>query len=161
MFADTPLSLTELAARADTSVSGAHKEVGRLEAAGLVKSHTLGRARLVEADQSSPVFPELRRLLLKIMGPEPMLRSALANIDGIRHAFIYGSWADPAQGSPADIDVLVIGDPDVGAVYDAVTAIEAQVDRPVNVTIRSPAEWDETEGAFERAVRSGPRIELI
>ncbi|MGA7271675.1 MAG: ArsR family transcriptional regulator [Acidimicrobiia bacterium] len=161
VFADTSLSLTELAARADTSLSGAHKEVERLEAAGLVKSHTVGRARHVEADQSSPLYPELRRLLLKIMGPEPMLRSALANIHGIRQAFIYGSWADPTQRSPADIDILVVGDPDVGAVYDAVSGVEAQVERPVNVTIRSPAEWDGAEGAFERAVRSSPRIELI
>lgn len=161
VFASEPISLSDLASRAGTSLSGAHKEVERLEASGLVTSTTAGRSRLIAADETSPLYPELRGLLLKTAGPEPLLRSALAVIDGIREAFIFGSWADPAQKSPADIDVVVIGDPDVGEVYDAVSAVEAELGRPVNVAVRSPAEWDKADGAFERAVRSGPRVELI
>jgi predicted nucleotidyltransferase len=103
---------------------------------------------------------ELQGLLRKTLGPEPLLRSALADLDGIERAFIYGSWADPAEGSPGDIDVLVIGDPDVGEVYDAASAVETEIGRPVNVTVRSRAEWAEADGSFERAVKSGPRIEL-
>jgi hypothetical protein len=161
VFADEPISLSELASRASTSLGGAHKEVERLEASGLVTSTTVGRNRLIAADETSPLYPELRGLLLKIAGPEPLLHSALADIDGIREAFIFGSWADPARRSPADIDVLVVGEPDVGEVYDAVSAVEAELGRPVNVTIRSPEEWDNTVGAFERGVKSGPRIDLI
>ena len=161
VFADEPISLSELAKRAGTSLGGAHKEVERLEASGLVTSTTVGRNRLIAADATSPVYPDLRGLLLKTAGPEPRLRSALADIDGIREAFIFGSWADPAQRSPADIDVLVIGDPDVGEVYDAVSAVEADLGRPVNVTVRTRAEWDNADGAFERGVKSGPRIDLI
>jgi len=160
VFADRPISLSELASRAGTSIGGAHKEVERLGSAGLVRSTTAGRSRLIEADPSSPVYMELRGLLQKTLGPEPLLRSALADVNGIEMAFIYGSWADPAERSPADIDVLVIGDPDVGEVYDAASAVEAEIGRPVNVTVRSPAEWAEADGAFERAVKSGPRIDL-
>jgi predicted nucleotidyltransferase len=160
VFADRPISLSELARRAGTSMGGAHKEVERLESAGLVRSTRAGRSRLIEADPSSPVYMELRGLLLKALGPEPLLRSALAEVEGIEGAFIYGSWADPAERSPADIDLLVIGEPDVGEVYDAASAVEVKVGRPVNVTVRSPTEWAEADGAFERAVRSGPRIDL-
>jgi predicted nucleotidyltransferase len=116
---------------------------------------------MIEANESSPVYPELRGLLIKTLGPEPLLRSALADVDGIREAFIYGSWADPARRSPADIDVLVVGEPDVGVVYDAASAVETEVGRPVNITVRSPTEWDDRDGAFERAIRSGPRVRLI
>lgn len=161
VFADEPISLSELASRAGTSLGGAHKEVERLEASGLVTSTTVGRNRLVAADETSPLYTELRGLLLKTVGPEPLLRSALAHLDGIQEAFIFGSWADPTQRSPADIDVFVIGEPDVGEVYDAVSAVEAELGRPVNVTVRAPAEWDNADGAFERGVKSGPRVELI
>ena len=160
VFTDRPISLSELARRAGTSMGGTHKEVERLESAGLVRSTTAGRSRLIEADPSSPVYMELRGLLLKTVGPEALLRSALTDVDGIERAFIYGSWADPAERSPADIDVLVIGEPDVGEVYDAASAVEADIGRPVNITVRSPAEWADADGAFERAVRSGPRIDL-
>lgn len=161
VFATEPISLSELTSRAGTSLGGAHKEVERLEASGLVTSRTVGRNRLIAANETSPVYLELRGLLLKTVGPEPLLRSALADIEGIHEAFIFGSWADPTQRSPADIDVLVIGEPDVGEVYDAVSAVETELGRPVNVNVRSPAEWDKADGAFERAVKSGPRVELI
>lgn len=161
IFGDGPISLSELAARAGTSLGGTHKEVERLEASGLVRSTASGRNRLIEADHSSPVYQELRGLLLKTLGPEPLLRAALSDIDGIESAFIYGSWADPSRPSAADIDVLVVGDPEVNAVYDAASDVERVVGRPVNVTIRSLAEWAEADGGFERAVRSGARIELL
>lgn len=160
VFADSPISLSELARRAGTSLGGAHKEVERLESSGLVTSTSVGRSRLIEANESSPVYQELRGLLLKTLGPATLIRSALADVDGIREAFIFGSWADPARRSPADIDVLVIGEPDVGAVYDAASAVETEVGRPVNVTVRSPTEWEDGDGAFERSVRSGPRVRL-
>jgi hypothetical protein len=102
-YADEPLTLSELASRAGTSMGGTHKEVERLEASGLVRSTTVGRARLVEADQSSPVYLEMRGLLVKTLGPAPLLRSALSGIEGIEEAFVYGSWADPSQPNPADI----------------------------------------------------------
>jgi predicted nucleotidyltransferase len=160
VYADRPVTLSELANLAETSLGGTHKEVERLEASGLVRSRSIGRSRLVEPDESSPVFLEIRGLLVKTLGPVPLLRSALSEIDGILDAFIYGSWADPNQTRPADIDVLVIGEPDVAEVYDAVSNVETEVGRPVNVTIRSPSEWENADGAFETAVRSGPRVDL-
>jgi len=95
------------------------------------------------------------------MGPEPLLREALTGIGGIHESFIFGSWADPDQMAPHDIDLMVIGDLDPGEVYDAVSDVEAVVGRPINVVLRSEDEWAGTDGAFERAVRSRPRIELV
>lgn len=161
IFAEGPISLSELASRASTSLGGAHKEVERLEASGLVTSTKVGRTRLIEPDPMSPVFDELRGLLVKTIGPEPLLRSALADIEGIEDAFIYGSWANPNERNPADIDVLVIGDLNVGAVYDAASTVEAVVGRPVNVTVRSHEEWTNAQGEFEKAVKAAPRVDLI
>ncbi len=161
VLANEPLSISELARRSRTSVAGAHKEVERLEEAGLVKSSVVGRNRLVEVEPASPLYSEMRGLLLKTSGPEPLLRSALADIGGVQEAFIFGSWADVTRGSPADIDVLVIGNPDVGVLYDAVTEVESQVGRPINIVIRTEADWLSADGGFERAVKSGPRIDLI
>lgn len=160
VFSEGPLTLSELARRAGTSVAGAHKEVERLEASGLVTSKSSGRSRLVEPNRVSPVYQELHGLLTKSMGPEPLLRAALSEIDGIETAFIFGSWADPNQRAPQDIDLMVIGDPDIGEVYDSVSEVEGEVGRPINVVIRSREEWANAEGAFERAVQRRPKIEL-
>jgi predicted nucleotidyltransferase len=156
-----PLSLSELARRAGTSVAGAHNEVERLQASGLLSSETSGRSRLVQPNRSSPFYQELQGLLTKSMGPEPLLRTALSEIEGIEAAFLFGSWADPDQLIPQDIDLMVIGDPDIGRVYDSVSEVEAAAGRPLNVVVRSAREWEAAEGAFDRAVKSRPRIELI
>jgi len=161
VFADQPLSLSELAQRTGTSMGGVHKEVERLERSGLVVSKTSGRSRLVEPNRSSPVYTELRGLLTKSMGPGPLLRDALSGIAGIEEAFIFGSWADPDRVGPHDIDLMVIGDPDLGQVYEKVAAVESEVGRPINVVLRSQEEWAGTDGAFERTVRSRPRIQLV
>ena len=161
VFAQQPLSLSQLAQRTGTSMGGVHKEVERLERSGLVTSTTSGRSRLVEPNRSSPVYTELRSLLTKSIGPEPLLREALAGIGGIQEAFIFGSWADPDQMAPHDIDLMVIGDLDPGQVYDAVSDVEALVGRPINVVLRSEDEWAGTDGVFERAVRSRPRVQLV
>lgn len=160
IFSEGPLTLSELARRAGTSVAGAHKEVERLEASGLVTSKSSGRSRLVEPNRVSPVYQDLHGLLTKSMGPEPLLRAALSEINGIETAFIFGSWADPHQRAPQDIDLMVIGDPDIGEVYDSVSEVEDEVGRPINVVIRSREEWANAEGAFERAVQRRPKIEL-
>jgi predicted nucleotidyltransferase len=161
VFAREPLSLSELARRTGTSMGGVHKEVERLERSGLLVSKTSGRSRLVEPDRSSPLYTDLRGLLTKSMGPGSLLRDALSAIDGIQEAFIFGSWADPDQMAPQDIDLMVIGDPDLGEVYAAVSGVEAEVGRPINVVLRSRDEWADADEAFERAVRSRPRIQLI
>jgi predicted nucleotidyltransferase/biotin operon repressor len=161
VFTQEPISLSELARRAGTSRGGAHKEVERLERSGLVVSRISGRSRLIEANQASPLYPDLRGLLTKALGPEPLLREALSEVEGIDEAFIFGSWADPGVSAPQDIDLMVIGDPDVSHVYDVVSSVEAKVGRPINVAIRTKAEWENADGGFERAVQSRPRVVLV
>lgn len=97
VYADEPLTLSGLASRAGTSMGGTHKEVERLEAPGLVRSNTVGRSRLVQADESSPLYPDMRGLLVKILGPEPLLRPALSDIEGVSQAFIYGRGLIPPR----------------------------------------------------------------
>ena len=66
-------------------------------------------------------------------------------MDGIESAFLYGSFAARLLGdagpAPHDIDVMVLGEPDVDAVYEACSRVEAAVHRPVNPTILTPEEF--------------------
>ncbi len=165
VYADQPLSLTELAARAGTSSGGAHKEISRLEAAGLVTSRRVGRTRLVSANSDSPFFEDLRRLLLKAFGPASLLKQSLANLPGIKRAFIYGSWAEseslPLGRPPRDIDVMILGEPDLDQVYEVVADVEAEIGRPVNVNVFTEAEWTDHDSGFAKSVKAAPQIELI
>lgn len=164
--ATEPLTLTELATRAGVSPAHVHKEIGRLEAAGLVRSRRQGRNRLVEANPQSPLTPDLRSLLTKALGPVTILRRLLTGVAGIEEAFVYGSWAaayqgEPTTSPPGDIDLMVLGTPDIQAVYEVARRAEKELGIPVNPTVFTTREWASDQTGFAQQVRAGSRVTVI
>jgi len=106
----------------------------------------------------------LRAILTVATGPVVFLADELARIDGIESAFLYGSFAARMQGhagpAPRDIDVMVLGRPDVDEVYEACVRIEAAVQRPVNPTILTPEEFAAPSGFLDN-VRSGAAVPVV
>jgi predicted nucleotidyltransferase len=157
-------SLTELAERAGTSLSSAQREMARAEEAGVVSSRRLGSTRLVTA-ADSPLTAPLAELLLRSFGPRQMVAEELAGVSGIESAFLFGSWAARYAGqggqAPADIDVLVIGDPDRDDLDEAAQRAGARLARDVNVTIRSPVWWREGGDGFHAEVTRRPLVPVF
>lgn len=164
MLIEDELSLTELAERADLAYPTAHREVGRLLDAAILTERRVGRTRLIRANPDSPLTAPLREILTVTAGPQVRLAEEFAAIDGIEAAFLYGSFAARLLGvegaAPNDIDVMVIGSPDVDAVYDACGRVETAVHRPVNPTILTPHEFVNRSG-FLDSVRSGPVVPVV
>ena len=158
-------SLTELAALATVAVSSVHREIDRAESAGLVTSRKIGNTRLVRANTDSPYYHGLADVLVKAFGPPRVLAAALAHIDNIDTAHIYGSWAARLLGASTDravgdIDILVLGSPDRDELYAAVSAAEQRLGRPLQATVR-PADWISTgTGNFHATVTQRPLVEI-
>ena len=154
----------DLADRAGLAYPTAHREVARLVGAGILSERSVGRTRLIRANGDSPLVAPVREILTIATGPVVMLAGELARIEGIETAFLYGSFAARVLGdagpAPHDIDVMVLGEPDVDAVYEACTRIEAAVHRPVNPTILTPEEFTARSGFLDN-VRSGPAVAVI
>lgn len=157
-------SLSDLARRADLDAGNVHREVSRLESAGIVTTARVGTARMVRADEDSPVHEELSRLVLKTLGPPVVLARELAVIKGIEAAFVFGSWAQRMRGeagpSPGDIDLLVVGDPDRRAVSAACRRAEASLGREVQPTIVSSADWSSPRTGFLQGLKAGALIRI-
>lgn len=164
LLAGDELSLTDLAERADLAYPTAHREVGRLIDAGILAQRLVGRTRLIRGNQDSPLVAPLREILTVVSGPVVLLAEEFGRIDGIESAFLYGSFAARLRGvdgpAPHDIDVMVVGSPDVDAVYEACTRVEAAVHRPVNPTILRPSEF-KAESGFLDTVRSNPIVPVV
>ncbi len=164
ILGDGEMSLTDLAARADLAYATAHREVARLLDAGILAERLVGRTRVLRPNETSPLVPPLREILLIATGPVVLLTEEFARLDGIEAAFIYGSFAARMRGvegaSPNDIDVMVIGTPDPEAVYQAADRVEESVRRPVNATILTPAEARKKSGFLDQ-VRSSPTVPIM
>lgn len=160
------VSLSDLSARTQIPYATAHREVSRLLAADILAERTIGRTRLLSANPSSPLVAPLREILAVSTGPAVLLKQELLPISGIEAAFLYGSFAARLNGvagaPPADIDLMVIGDPDAIAIYDACDRVEKQVGRPVNPTILSSAEAaNESQSGFLATVRQQSIVPLL
>ena len=161
---DSEKSIVAIADLLHTPYPALHREIGRLQQAGILTERRAGRTRLIRADPESPLTSPLREILRITTGPVPLLRRALGEIEGIESAFLYGSFAARLLGetgpAPEDVDVMVVGHPDADAVYDACSQVEDEVRRPVNPTILGREELEAGSG-FLTQVRSSPLVEII
>ncbi len=156
--------LSTLAADIGLAKSRVSDELNRLEQAGLVESERVGNTRVVRPNVDSPYYPELRALILKAFGPVSVLTRRLREVGGIDEAYLYGSWASRYLGHegppPGDVDVLVVGSPDVHGVRGAARDAAGELGREVNSTVLSKDEWDDKTSGFVRTVQDRPLVRL-
>ena len=157
-------TMPELVERSSRPQPTVAREVDRLVGAGLLDTELRSGRRSVWAATESAIFDELRSILLKTIGPKAVLEKQLAGLDGIDRALIHGSWARRYYGDagplPGDVDLLVIGTPDVGKVRAETDAATRTLRRDVNVTVLAPDEWDGARSGFITQIKSAPLVEL-
>jgi hypothetical protein len=114
----------------------------------------------------SPVSRPLTDLLAVTYGPLPVLNDLLADVEGITHAFIYGSWAARYLGEagpvPGDVDVLAVGTADPDDLDEIAQAAQGRLGRPVEIRRISSAAWAAPDPAdpFLASVRERPLVQL-
>ncbi|MHB9860871.1 ArsR family transcriptional regulator [Streptomyces sp. YIM S03343] len=158
-------AITELAADLGVTPTAVLREVDRLIAGGILADRRVGRSRLVTARTDTPLYRPLSDLIAVSFGPLPVLTEALAGLEGVQQAYIYGSWAARYNGEPgpppADVDVLVVGDPDADALFDLAEEVSRRVRREVNVHRVSAEAWKaRTDDPFLTSVRERPLVPL-
>ena len=153
---------TELAARLRIPLTTAHRELSRLEGAGLLTGRAVGRSRLLRANTDHRAFAPLAQLLLVSFGPHVVIAEEFTALPRTSQVVIYGSWAtryaEVDGPAPADIDVLVVGTPDRSAVYAAAERAEARLGIPVNPTLRSPARWQAGDDTLVASIKAAPHL---
>ena len=157
---------TEIVARAAVGTGAVQRELARLESAGLVTVSRVGNQKHYQANSKSPVFEELRTLVLKTSGLADVLRAALApRARDIHVAFIFGSVAKRQDTAGSDVDLMVVGDRVAYAdLFDVLVGVEHKLGRRVNPTIYSPGELRRrvrAKNSFVMRVLAQPKIWLI
>ncbi len=157
-------TIDELSERTGEPYQTVATEVRRLQEAELLVATTIGRSKLLWANEANPYLRPLSQLVTMAFGPPLVIGEEFERVDGIEAIYIYGSWAARYLGepgaSPNDIDVLVIGRPDRDDVYDAAQRAQRRLGREVNVTQRTRKQWDNATDGFSEQVRSSPMVEV-
>jgi predicted nucleotidyltransferase len=157
---------SELIRDAGTGSGAAQRELARLENSGLVVARRIGHQRHYQANAASPLFAELRNIVLKTVGLADPLRDALKPLStAIRAAFVYGSVAKATDSAESDIDLMVVSDTLTYAdVFGALERVAGALSRHVNPTVYTIAEFLKRargENAFIAGVLEQPKLWVI
>ena len=157
---------TELIRDAATGSGAAQRELAKLEASGLIMARRLGNQKHYQANPASPLFSELRNIVLKTVGLAEPLRDALKPLSSaVRAAFVYGSVAKSTDQSASDIDLMIISDSlTYGEVFGALERVTRTVGRKINPTVYTAAEFSKrarTKNAFVTRVLEQPKLWVI
>jgi predicted nucleotidyltransferase len=154
--------LSELAAHLKTSPSSLQREVNSLSASGVLERKKDGRRTYYRAHRGSPVFGDLRNLLLKTAGIAPALQSELTRFgERIRWAAIYGSIARGQEAAESDIDLLLVGDIATADLLPAIRRMERRFGREVNVRRYSEREFRDKIRAGDHFVKSVLKTKIV
>ena len=158
--------LNELRRLTGLGSASLQRELGKLAAAGLVRSEKVGNLRRFQANTESPVYEELAALTRKTLGAQPLLQEALEPIkEKLDLAFIYGSIAKGTDTAKSDVDVMVVGnDLLLSDVLKLLLPVQSQLGRKINPTLYTPAEYKRRRAqkdSFLNRVLAQPVIPLI
>jgi uncharacterized protein len=155
-------TLIQLAALGRGSVQ---RELEFLAQAGIAQRTVRGRQVYFQANPESPIYAELRGLVVKTVGVADILRTALAPLaKGIQVAFVYGSIAKGQERRASDVDLMVIGEVSFADISEVMGAAQKSIGREVNPSVYTPTDFRTklvAKNHFLLNVLKGEKIFLI
>jgi predicted nucleotidyltransferase len=156
---------SELAHRLGVPSSSLQRELHDLSEASILKTYRNGRMVYYQANRDSPVFPDLRGLLLKTAGLVDVLAQALKPVAAkVATAFVYGSIAAGSEESDSDIDLMVVGRMSPEDLALPLRRARESLGREINPTVYTPAEFRRKHAAndpFLKEVLHQPRLVVL
>jgi uncharacterized protein len=132
----------EIMRRVALPPSNVQRELGILHGAGLIERSLVGRHVYYRAASNSPIFTEVRGIIVKTSGLADVLRECLQPVaDKIRLGFVFGSVARGEQISSSDIDLLVVGEVTFRDIVERLAAAERDLGREISPTVYSEKEF--------------------
>jgi len=129
------LYLREIVRAISGSPGTVHRELRGMTEAGILTREQRGSQTHYRLNEACPIFPEIRGLILKTVGLVGVLRAALQGLDGVRVAFVYGSFARGDACPESDIDVMVIGDVAFAEICKRLRPAQQQLGREINPSV--------------------------
>ena len=147
------LHVREIERRSGLNDSTLRQELRKLVRLDLVQSRRDSNRVYYRAKTESPLYPEIRNLVLKTSGLSDVLKSALTD-KRIRVAFVFGSIARGEEKAGSDVDLMVIGQLGLRDLSRLLSGIEEKIGREVNPHVLREEEFRKRIRAKEHFVSS-------
>lgn len=158
------LYLNEMVKKFNFDKRNAFKAIKKLISEGILVSEKKGKEIYYSLNKKYPLFQEIKKIVLKTYGIESQLKDSLKKINGIKEAYIVGSYAKNRMDVTSDIDVLVIGDADTLELNREIAKLQKTINREinlVNITKKELSKKLSNKDPFLKDVFKNRRIKLI
>lgn len=157
--------LREAASQTDLPVHAVQREVEKLEKSGLLEKRRRGNRVYLKANRDSPIFSEMRSIIMKTVGLGDSLSKVLSGgSDKIKTAFIFGSIARGEDSGLSDLDLMVIGSISGRELSSLISPVRQSIGREINQVTMTPAEFNKRVKAddhFLMTVLKEPKLFLV
>jgi len=163
---DSDFHTNEIIRLTQSGTGAVQRELAKLTAVGLLIVKQVGNQKRYQANRATPLFSELRSIVLKTFGLADVIREVLSPLTQQIHlAFIYGSIAKQVDTASSDIDLMLISDNLTYAeIFQLLESAETKLGRKINPTFYSSAEWTrkyQERNNFVTQILKQPKIFLI
>lgn len=157
------LYVNEMARRLLLDQGNLNRKLKELESDGILKSRLRGKERYYSLNTSFPLFPEYKRIVLKTVGFEHILKEALQGVKGLKRAYLFGSYAEDAMDLSSDVDLFAIGDHSTLELQRKITQLQKSMDREINVVSMNASEYQKKlkSDPFVKRVFKSKKIQIL
>jgi len=140
--------LRELAREFNVSTNSVREELNQLTQSELLKTTKNGRNVFYQANQSHPLFPELKAMVGKVMGIDQVIDGIVNRLGDLQYAYLIDDYAEGKDSGI--IDLLLVGNIDQNQLNDLSRKTERYIKRKIRFLCLSREEYREFESKLEK-----------
>ena len=141
-YPDRSFYANEVVRKAGVGTGSVQRELARLAESGLLKVTRVGNQKHYQANPDSPIYPEMKAIVVKTFGATQALRSAVVALPGeVDLAMLY---EDAPTSGPLTMQMLLVSDDlEYTDVVSGLTETENRIGRTVDPLVFTTAEFRE------------------
>ncbi len=125
--------INELAILIEVDPGNLFRKLKELEAEGVLSSERRGNQNYFFLNQRYPLLKELKKSYEMKYGLAVLLQEKLKKLNGLKEAYIFGSYAKGDLSPQSDIDLLLIGEHSSLAAKKFILPLQKTLKREINV----------------------------
>ncbi len=140
----------EITRKVDEQINSVRRELANLKAIGLVKSRAKKGKIFYQANNSSDLFPHLKKIFNKVAREtvyENKIADKLKTVGTIQYASLHGYFV---QDASSPIDLFIVGTVDKAKMRPVIKELSGEVGHEINYTVMEPEEFQERRLIFDR-----------
>jgi len=139
--------LRELAKEFNVSTNSVREELNQLTKTNLLKSEKNGRNVYYTANQSHPLFPELKSMVGKVLGLDQVIDGIVNRLGQLERAYLIGDYAEGKDTGV--IDLLLVGNINEYHLHDLIKKTERYINRKIRTLVLDRDEYSAFQGKLK------------